>query len=95
MTVLKKDLMEILACPICKNPDLELLVFTEDEIEIEMGIIICTECSRYYPIKNTIPVMLPDNMRKKEQDIKFLNKFKEKIPKKILSEGKPFSLVEN
>lgn len=93
MTLLKKDLMEILACPICKNPELELLVFAEDEIEIEMGMIICLECSRYYPIKNTIPVMLPDNMRKKEQEIKFLQKFKEKIPAKILREGKPFSLL--
>ncbi len=84
--------MEILACPICKSPSLELLVFKEDEIEIEMGIIICTECNRYYPIRNTIPIMLPDNMRKKDQEIKFLQKFKEKIPDYILKEGKPFSL---
>ena len=84
--------MEILACPICKNPDLELIIFKEDEIEIETGLIICSKCQRYYPIRGTIPVMLPDDLRKKEEDLKFLSSYKEKIPIEILTEGKPFSL---
>lgn len=91
-TQLKKDLMEILACPICKNPELELFIFKEDEREIETGLIVCSQCNRYYPIKSTIPVMLPDDLRKEEEDLKFLSINKEDIPEKILSEGKPFSL---
>ena len=85
--------MEILACPICKNPELELHIFEEDEMEIETGLIICVKCHRYYPIRSTIPVMLPDDLRKKEEDIKFLSSYKEKIPSEILTEGKPFSLT--
>ncbi len=84
--------MEILACPICKNPELELYIFKEDEIEIETGLIVCSKCQRYYPIRRTIPVMLPDDLRKKEEDLKFLSSYKEKIPIEILTEGKPFSL---
>ena len=86
------DLLEILACPICKNPDLELLVINIENEEVETGIIFCSECSRYYPIKKTIPILLPDDLRKKDEDIKFLKTYKNDIPEKILRKGKPFSL---
>lgn len=89
---MKKDLMDILACPICKNPELELYTFKEDELEIETGLIVCSQCNRYYPIKGTIPVMLPDDLRKEDEDLIFLSSNKDKIPTKILTEGKPFSL---
>ena len=84
--------MDILACPICKNIELKLYVFKEDEIEIETGLIFCSKCNRYYPIKGTIPVMLPDDLRKEEEDLKFLSANQDKIPTEILTEGKPFSL---
>ncbi|MFX1285408.1 MAG: Trm112 family protein [Promethearchaeota archaeon] len=90
---MKKDLLEILACPICKNPELELYIFKEDGVEIETGLIVCSECNRFYPIKGTIPVMLPDDLRKKDEDLKFLRSNQEKIPAKVLTEGKPFSLA--
>jgi uncharacterized protein YbaR (Trm112 family) len=86
--------MEILACPICKNPDLKLLIFEENEIEIQSGLILCSQCNRYYPIKKTIPIMLPDDLRKKEDDIEFLKNHQENIPAKILNSGKPFSLTD-
>ncbi len=84
--------MEILACPICKNPNLELITISEDDIEIETGLINCEQCQRFYPIKNTIPIMLPDEMRKKSEELKFLEMNKEIIPEKILRNGKPFHL---
>ncbi len=89
---MKMDLIEILACPICKNPDLELLVIEQKDEEIETGLIICSKCSRYYPIKKTIPIMLPDDLRKKEEDIIFLKTHQKEIPVHILKSGKPFSL---
>lgn len=87
------DLIKILACPICKNPDLELIVIEQEGEEIEIGLINCPKCSRYYPIKKTIPIMLPDDLRKKEEDIEFLKTHQNEIPNNILRNGKPFSLT--
>jgi uncharacterized protein YbaR (Trm112 family) len=87
----KKQLMEILACPIDKYHPLELLVFEEKE-EIVEGLIVCPKCQRWYPIREEIPEMLPDKLRKENEDLPFLKKWKNKIPDKILLEGKPFSL---
>ena len=88
------ELMEILACPICKNPDLKLHIFKEDEKEIEAGLIVCTQCNRYYPIKGTIPIMLPDGLRKEEEDLNFLSTYQKYVPAEILKKGRPFSLLK-
>ena len=88
---MKKMLMEILACPIDKHHPLDLLVFEEAD-EVTEGLIICPECSRWYPIRDEIPEMLPDELRKADDDLPFLKKWKEKAPPKIVSEGKPFNL---
>ncbi|MCQ5340513.1 MAG: Trm112 family protein [Candidatus Methanomethylicota archaeon] len=88
---MKRKLLDILACPICKNYPLELIVFEEKE-EIEEGLLICNKCNRWYPIMESIPHMLPDDLRDKEEDLSFLRKWKEKIPENILREGKPFNL---
>jgi uncharacterized protein YbaR (Trm112 family) len=88
----KTDLMEILACPICKNPNLELITINENQVEIETGIINCTQCHRFYPIRNTIPIMLPDEMRKEAEELEFLELHEKNIPEKILKNGKPFHL---
>jgi len=85
--------MDILACPIDKHYPLELYVFKEDE-EIVEGIIVCPKCLRWYPIKDEIPEMLPDELRDVRSEISFLEKWREKIPKKILLEGKPFNLKD-
>jgi len=61
-------------------------------IEILEGILICTKCNRWYPIIEEIPHMLPDELREKKDDIKFLKKYKEKIPRDILEKGKPVNL---
>jgi uncharacterized protein YbaR (Trm112 family) len=88
---MKKKLMDILACPIDKHHPLELYVFSEKE-EVVEGLIVCPECSRWFPIRDEIPEMLPDELRKENEDMPFLKKWKEKIPEKIVSEGKPFNL---
>ncbi len=91
---MKIDLMEILACPICKNENLKLIVIKKTDEEVEIGLITCTECSRFYPIKKTIPIMLPDDLRDLEADKRFLQKNKDSIPEYILKDGKPISLVQ-
>lgn len=44
--------------------------------EIETGVIHCPDCERWYPIVQTIPQMLPDNLRNKETDKKFQSVWK-------------------
>ena len=76
---MKKLLMDILACPIDKHHPLELHVFEEKD-EIVEGLIVCPECLRWYPIRDEIPEMLPDELRKEAEDLPFLKKWKSKIP---------------
>jgi uncharacterized protein YbaR (Trm112 family) len=59
---MKRDLMEILACPICKE-SLELNVVEENEKEIVKGSLLCKKCSETYPIEDTIPNLLPPELR--------------------------------
>ncbi len=88
---MKKRLMDILACPICKHHPLELKVFAEHE-EIDEGILICSECGRWYPIMETIPHMLPDELREEKEDLGFLARWRAEVPENVLKSGKPFSL---
>ena len=59
---MNKELMEIIACPMCKG-ELELRVETEDGEEVITGSLICHECDETYPIEDAIPNLLPPNMR--------------------------------
>jgi len=59
----KRKLMEILACPVCKNHPLDIAVTKEDGGEIISGTITCSKCGGTYPIEDSIPNMLPQNMR--------------------------------
>jgi uncharacterized protein YbaR (Trm112 family) len=88
---MKRTLMDILACPIDKHHPLDLLVFDEKD-EIIEGIIICSQCNRWYPIRDEIPEMLPDELRKDTEDLPFLKKWKEQVPENIIKDGKPFNL---
>jgi uncharacterized protein YbaR (Trm112 family) len=55
---MKRDLMDILACPVCKGK-LELTVTEENEREIVAGSLHCARCDVRYPIVDTIPHLLP------------------------------------
>jgi uncharacterized protein len=45
------DLLEILACPICKTP--------VEPVKKDEGLR-CKECKRVYPVRDDIPIMLPE-----------------------------------
>ena len=51
---LSQDLLEILGCPICKEP----VQLTEDHAGLK-----CPRCRRVYPVRDDIPVMLVDEAR--------------------------------
>lgn len=55
---MKKSLMDILACPICKG-DLQLKVSEENEGEVITGQLYCQKCSQCYSIEDGIPILLP------------------------------------
>ena len=59
---MKKDLMEILACPVCKG-ELELRVDEEEGDEVVTGSLFCGACDESYPIEDTIPNLLPPGLR--------------------------------
>ena len=66
---------------------------TKDKIIIIIeGILYCKKCLRFYPIIDEIPIMLPDELREKETDLEFLNKWKNNIPQKILNNANPWHL---
>ena len=90
---MKRKLLDILACPIDKHYPLQLIEFnSNDEIIID-GVLLCIECKRYYPIIDEIPVMLPDDLRSRSEDIGFLNKWKEKLPREVVQAGLPSNLA--
>lgn len=59
---MKKELMDILACPVCKGK-LELNVEAEDKEEIVAGSLYCPNCEVHYPIVDSIPNLLPPDQR--------------------------------
>jgi uncharacterized protein len=55
---MKRSLMDILCCPVCKG-DLTLKVDKEDEKEVLEGGLHCAACRVDYPIHEGIPDLLP------------------------------------
>ena len=89
---MNKKMLDILACPIDKHHPLEIFeVDSKDEIILE-GALYCIKCSRFYPIIEEIPIMLPDELRDKKQDVDFLQKNQKKLPEKIIKQASPWHL---
>lgn len=97
-------MLDILACPIDKHYPLELFEINikkdkdnnnkhnDSNIIISEGVLFCTKCSRFYPIIDEIPIMLPDELREKQTDIDFLQQWNDKIPEKVIKHGNPWHL---
>jgi uncharacterized protein len=60
---MRKDLMDILACPVCKG-ELQLTVDEEQGDEVIKGSLFCATCNERYPIEDRIPNLLPPDMRR-------------------------------
>ena len=89
---MNKSMLDILACPIDKNYPLEIYEIKEKTEVVSEGVLFCPKCSRFYPIIEEIPIMLPDELRDKKLEMEFLNDHKEKLPEKIINDGKPWHL---
>jgi len=89
---MNRKLLEILACPIDKHNPLELFENKLDGEKIAEGALYCKKCSRFFPIIDEIPIMLPDELRNKKQDIEFLKGNIKELPEKIVTQGLPWHL---
>ncbi|MFB5612184.1 MAG: Trm112 family protein [Nitrosarchaeum sp.] len=89
---MNKSMMSILACPIDKNHPLELYEIKEKNNVVSEGVLFCSKCSRFYPIIEEIPIMLPDELRNKAQEIEFLTNNKKNLPEKIINTSNPWHL---
>ncbi|WP_079653560.1 Trm112 family protein [Thermocrinis minervae] len=56
--MIPQDLLNILACPICKG---DLLY------DSKRDILLCQECKVYYPVEEDIPILLRDYARPLEE----------------------------
>ena len=59
---MRREIMDILACPQCKGR-LELSVEEERDERIVTGSLDCPKCSETYPIRDSIPNLLPPHLR--------------------------------
>ena len=89
---MNKTMIDILACPACKHHPLELFAVREKDDMVSEGALFCTKCSRFFPIIEEIPIMLPDDLRDKKQETEFLERFRDDLPEKIIRNAIPWHL---
>ena len=63
---MRRELMDILVCKMCKG-ELQLTVDEENDQEIVRGSLYCARCDERYPIEDTIPNLLPPELRRQMQ----------------------------
>ena len=57
--MIKKELLDILACPKCKGPV---------ESDAQQNNLVCRNCKLAYPVKADIPIMLIDEATSLEEE---------------------------
>lgn len=60
---MRRELLEILACPMCKGTLTMTSVAVEAD-EVITGTLHCAACGEDYPIEQGIPNLLPPEMRR-------------------------------
>jgi len=89
---MNRKMLEILACPIDKFHPLELFENKSDDEKVTDGALYCQKCSRFFPIIDEIPIMLPDELRDKKQEMEFLKRNIKVLPGKIVKQASPWHL---
>ncbi len=75
--------------------DIDRLYRLLNLLELDAGLLVCPECGRWYPIGSaveTIPELLPDDLRERDRDLAWLERWQEQVPSSVLERGKPFNL---
>ena len=71
MNELRTDLLDILACPVCRGTlTLASQTIAPDDApdagEVLTGTLTCAACDEVYPISDGIPNLLPPDLREAE-----------------------------
>jgi uncharacterized protein YbaR (Trm112 family) len=91
---MKRRLLHNLACQTDGCFPMDLHVF-EEKSEVLTGVLFCPKCSRWYPIRDGLPEVLPDNVRIETSELSFMSRWRRFLPKKVLETGKPFNLSKS
>ena len=74
-------------------PELYFVNKIKLNVEIKSGLLVCPQCKRWYPIIDTIPHMLPDEYRNKNQELEFLKTNKNLLNDEFFKQDlKPFNI---
>jgi uncharacterized protein YbaR (Trm112 family) len=65
---------------------------SDNDVVIEEGILFCNSCSRFYPIVEEIPIILPDELRDKNKDLELMKKWSDSLPEKVVNKALPWHL---
>ena len=86
---MKISLLEYIHCPVCENTFDLLATAQKSAGEIEEGLLTCRQCNRWFPVRDSLPEILPDSLRSKENDLLFLNSIASRLEPNVIQ-----SLVE-
>jgi uncharacterized protein YbaR (Trm112 family) len=89
---MQRRLLDILACPIDKHYPLKMIELNASDDKVIDGVLSCEQCKRFYPIIDEIPVMLPDELRNRKEDLDFLTRWRAKLPPELVESGLPHHL---
>jgi len=94
------DILNLLNCLYCgPKESLEFfpLQITENTegIRVNQGCLYCTNCLRFYMIKDEILYLSQDNLREKEEELDFLQDWQTDLPEKVVFQAKPWNLTTN
>ncbi|HYO06320.1 MAG TPA: Trm112 family protein [Phototrophicaceae bacterium] len=64
----------------------------DNDVVIEDGVLFCNNCLRFYPIVEEIPIILPDELRDKNNDLDILRKWSDSLPEKVVKRSLPWHL---
>lgn len=77
---MKRDLLEILCCPVDQAAPLELLAFESQGDEVAAGVLRCPACGRWFAVMNGIPHLVRDGLRLVEDELEFLEHHRASLP---------------
>ena len=81
---MRHTLVTFLACPVCLG-DLSLTAAQETSGEVETGLLACRTCARWFPISKFLPELLPDHLRDRQRDERFLRDWAHTLPVDIVA----------